>query len=455
MAGDWSRTTSEPTTTDDLDDGVVARGWLRRWCRSTVFHALSAATLTVHRPVERNLAFRGGGSLHDPAPVRARPDIPTLGLAGRCRQTLTVASGPVERMRPSPTRVDHAPADLRYLTDRRAGGDADTRTLAAKGTGAWPVSRTHHAHLVGPGAKDRRQTERGACRTWSFGRLFARGSQRIRHTSSQRPRAFEGHGAPCREMTALRSTDESGVAASTYLCNVHRTFGLLVLRDTTRPLFFFVADRPFRVDALSLRVFLAAFLTVVFRAAALFDAAGFVAACRFFVDFLTVVFAALRFFAATDFAGAVRLAGTLVLVAGRFRGGLRVEVDFLRVEGDFAAFTPVPRRAGFVRTVDTDEVRLRLTTLRTPGPGIRLVSSPVLQRTRIIEPFTAVTNPARAREFEVTSTRSPTTAIWSSFVRQNEYDPNARLHRATLDAVYSHATSNRCLTSVEPADSVR
>jgi len=169
---------------------------------------------------------------------------------------------------------------------------------------------------------------------------------------------------------------------------------------------------------------LAAFLTVAFRAAAVFDAADFVVTRRFFVAFLTAAFTPAPFFAATDVAGAARLTDDLVLVTARLRAGVRVDVAFLRIAGDFAAPARRPPRAGFVAAVDTDRARLRPTTRRTPGPGIRLVSSPVLQRTLIIEPFTAVTNPSRARELDVTSTRSPTTAIWSSLVRRDEYDPN-------------------------------
>ena len=75
-------------------------------------------------------------------------------------------------------------------------------------------------------------------------------------------------------------------------------------RATARGFFVLVADRPFRVDALSLRVFLAGFLTVAFRAAAVFDAADFVVTRFFFVGFLTATFTAVPFFAATDFAGA-------------------------------------------------------------------------------------------------------------------------------------------------------
>ncbi|MGO9873766.1 MAG: hypothetical protein ACLPVY_08190 [Acidimicrobiia bacterium] len=196
-----------------------------------------------------------------------------------------------------------------------------------------------------------------------------------------------------------------------------------------------------------MRVFLAAFLTAAFRAAAVFDAADLVVTCRFFFGFLTAAFTAVPFFAGPDFAVAARLTDDLVLVAARFRAGLRVEVAFLRVAGDFAVRTRPPPRARFVAALDTDPERLRPTTLRTPGPGIRLVSSPVLQRTLIIEPFTAVTNPTRVRELEVTSTRSPTTAIWSSLVRRDEYDPNTKLHGATWAAMYSYATVKR--SSVE------
>jgi len=55
--------------------------------------------------------------------------------------------------------------------------------------------------------------------------------------------------------------------------------------------------------------------------------------------------------------------------------------------------------------------RWLVTTLRTPGPGMRLVSTPVSHRTVIMAPLTAVTTPNRGFPLDATAIRSPTSAI--------------------------------------------
>ena len=75
----------------------------------------------------------------------------------------------------------------------------------------------------------------------------------------------------------------------------------------------------------------------------------------------------------------------------------------------FLAAAVAPEVVGRVRA---DGVRRRLaTTLRTPGPGMRLVSSPVSHRTVLMAPLTAVTTPGRGTPFDATAIRSPTSAI--------------------------------------------
>lgn len=49
-------------------------------------------------------------------------------------------------------------------------------------------------------------------------------------------------------------------------------------------------------------------------------------------------------------------------------------------------------------------------TVSTPGPGAMLVSSPVSQRTRNMDPLTAVTTPRRAPAFERIEILSPMSA---------------------------------------------
>ena len=76
------------------------------------------------------------------------------------------------------------------------------------------------------------------------------------------------------------------------------------------------------------------------------------------------------------------------------------------------AFLTAPVAPEVVEGVRADGVRRRLvTTLRTPGPGMRLVSPPVSHRTVITAPLTAVTTPDRGSPFDATAIRSPTSAI--------------------------------------------
>jgi hypothetical protein len=119
--------------------------------------------------------------------------------------------------------------------------------------------------------------------------------------------------------------------------------------------------------------------------------------------------AARRFEVAPRFGVAVRLTGALVLVlAGLFTAARRFEAAVPFRFDDFEARLSWPVRA---RTRLVPPLPRRLTTLRTPGPGTKLVSSPVLQRTSIIGPFTAVTTPDRGPAFDDTSIRSPTAAM--------------------------------------------
>ncbi len=155
----------------------------------------------------------------------------------------------------------------------------------------------------------------------------------------------------------------------------------------------FLAERP---------TFFAAFLTA-FLAAAFFVAVRFGVALRLSTDLVLVfvgfLFAAV-FFVAVCLDVALRLTGDLVLaLAGFFVRARRFEVAVLFRFDDVEA----DMEARLVPAMDTDRLPRRLTTLKTPGPGTKLVSWPVLQRTTIIEPFTAVTTPDRGPAFDDTS----------------------------------------------------
>jgi hypothetical protein len=225
----------------------------------------------------------------------------------------------------------------------------------------------------------------------------------------------------------------------------HRACRLLDLRDAGRRPVFLVADRPVLVDVWALPRLFAVFLTTLLRAAAFFDDADLGVVAFFFLELLIDAFDAAPFFVPADLAGEVRLTDELVFARAAFFTGLRREVATRRAVEDFAARArlPVPARARGVRPVVTEPARLRPTTLRTPGPGIRLVCSPVLQRTVIIEPFTDVTNPARGPDLDVTSTRSPTTAMRSSSIGHDEYDPNEPCRSATSVALHSQPAPTR------------
>ncbi len=160
---------------------------------------------------------------------------------------------------------------------------------------------------------------------------------------------------------------------------------LFVLLDAARRrVFVSVAAPPLRVDALRFLVFFGTLATAAFLTAAFFDA--------------------------EDLGGAVRLTTDLVLVlAGFLLAARRFEVAALFGFDDFApdleagACLRLRVRAAGLRRVAPDRVRPPPTTLRTPGPGTRLDSSPVFHRTVSIEPFTAVTNPDRGPDLDVTS----------------------------------------------------
>ena len=166
-----------------------------------------------------------------------------------------------------------------------------------------------------------------------------------------------------------------------------------------RRVFFLVAAPPLRVDAFCFLVLFGTLTPAAFLAAAFFDT--------------------------SDLAGAVRLTSDVVLVlAGFFFAARLFEVAALFGFGDLARDLGAGACLRLPVRVDSD--RLRPTTLRTPGPGTRLDSSPVLHRTVSIEPFTAVTEPDRGPDLDVTSIWSPTTVIGSSSTRPEEYDPNRR-----------------------------
>jgi len=223
------------------------------------------------------------------------------------------------------------------------------------------------------------------------------------------------------------------------------------VRGTVRRVVWFVADRPVRVAAWARLVRFRVSFPPGLRLVAFFDDTDARFVGRRVVGFLTDAREDAAFFVATRRAGGVRLTDELCFV------GCRV-VGFLTDAREDAAFFVATRRAGGVRLTDelffgpaflltgaprapvvlrgvddfvpearppvlrarvgcrvvTDRARLRPTMLRAPGPGIRLVCSPVFQRTVIIAPFTDVTTPALGPALDVTSTRSPTTAITSS-----------------------------------------
>jgi hypothetical protein len=241
---------------------------------------------------------------------------------------------------------------------------------------------------------------------------------------------------------ARRTRRPSNALRSEQSARRHRACRLVDLRGTVRRAVFFVADRPVRVGfwatLVLLRVVFAAFRLAAFLvdtdvAFVARRVVGFLIDARedatFFVD-TDVPFVARRvvgfladaredatFFVDTDLAGGVRLTDEVAFFGPAFLFAVAAREVLARCLVD--AFPPEARPPAFTRArlvcrAVTDRVRLRPTMLRTPGPGIRLVCSPVFQRTVSIAPFTDVTTPARGPDLDVTSTRSPTTAIRSS-----------------------------------------
>lgn len=136
---------------------------------------------------------------------------------------------------------------------------------------------------------------------------------------------------------------------------------------------------------------------------------------------------------------AVPLLDTASLLTGVLRAGAFLAVVFLAgwLLTAFLAFgfratvlsAPAVLPVGDVRAAflpedfdveGRDGVRRRLvTTVRSPGPGMRLVSPPVSQRTVSMAPLTAVTTPVRGVPVVATSIRVPTSATSiSSLVTQ-------------------------------------
>jgi hypothetical protein len=125
---------------------------------------------------------------------------------------------------------------------------------------------------------------------------------------------------------------------------------------------------------------------------------------------LTVALLVPAFFVAVRFGVPVRLTGDLVLIlagfvaaARRFEVAVRFRFDDFEADFEARLCVPVRARTRLLPGVDTDRRWRPFTTLRTPGPGTKLVSSPVLQRTMIKRPFTAVTAPERGPAFDDTS----------------------------------------------------
>jgi hypothetical protein len=188
-----------------------------------------------------------------------------------------------------------------------------------------------------------------------------------------------------------------------------------------------------------LRVFFVARLRLV----AFFDDTDVGFVVRRVVGFLTVERGDATLFFETDLADGGRFTDEVVFLADEvvfFCPAFFFAVparEALAVRG-VDAFAPAARPRAFTRArlvvrVAAERARLRPTMLRTPGPGIRLVCSPVFQRTVSIAPFTDVTTPARGPDLDVTSTRSPTTAIRSSSRKSARVCPNERLQRATWE----------------------
>ncbi|CAN5873279.1 hypothetical protein BH18ACT6_BH18ACT6_19310 [soil metagenome] len=103
-------------------------------------------------------------------------------------------------------------------------------------------------------------------------------------------------------------------------------------------------------------------------------------------------------------AGALLATGFLpagaLLATGFLPAGALLATDILPAEA-FLAAAVAPEVVG---RVCADGVGRRLvTTLRTPGPGMRLVSLPVFHRTVIMAPLTAVTTPDRGFPFDATA----------------------------------------------------
>jgi hypothetical protein len=89
---------------------------------------------------------------------------------------------------------------------------------------------------------------------------------------------------------------------------------------------------------------------------------------------------------------------------------------------------------------DEDLGRL-LTALRTPGPGMRLVSPPLSHRTVIMAPLTADTTPDRGSPLDATAIRSPTPAI---SVSSTERVAHRLMVRASNRSLAGAVASSRC-----------
>lgn len=121
--------------------------------------------------------------------------------------------------------------------------------------------------------------------------------------------------------------------------------------------------------------------------------------------------------------------------SGRFLANGLVEVGVVAVVGFVARAVVEARRAFFVVAAAFARrlPRALPTTVSVPGPGTMLLSSPVSQWTRSIEPLEAVTTPRRGPALECTDTLSPTSGMAVTY----RLDDNPSIDRQT-------STHNTC-----------
>lgn len=164
----------------------------------------------------------------------------------------------------------------------------------------------------------------------------------------------------------------------------------------------------------------------VFLPTVFFPAATFLPVVRLYEVPLAISFLpaatslAISFLPAAIFFGAAFFVAVFLTATAFFRGTVFFAAP-LRDEAVLVfRFTDVAPRV--VAVVRDDAGRRRLvTTLKVPGPGMRLVSPPLSHRTVIMSPRTAVTTPNRGAPLDVVSIRSPTTAILISLTGRSTH----------------------------------